>query len=145
MPAPSPLIVNGSWLGWPWQIRGIKIQVSRFTWFILVLLTGVCRYSNPSPNTDSFFHGILVSLDLLLYALRIAVPEHSGFESLLLGVLYSMAVGERRVVEGSSVVSAHKAVLRKTRWVLGCAGLGSEFKAGDLVVSPTIFVSRLRN
>ena len=48
-------------------------------------------------------------------------------------------------MEGSAVVSAHRAVLRKTRWVLGCAELGSEFKAGDLVVSPTIFVSRLRN
>ena len=52
-PAPTPLIANGSWLGWPWQIRGTRVQVSRFMWFVLVLLTGICVYNNPSPNTDS--------------------------------------------------------------------------------------------
>lgn len=64
----------------------------------------------PLQTQILFFHEILVSLDLLLYTLRISVPEHSGFESLLLGILYSITVGERRVVEGSAVDHAHQAV-----------------------------------
>lgn len=55
MPASTLLVANGCWLGWPWQIGGIGIQVSRSTWFVPVLLTGMCVYSNPFPNTDSLF------------------------------------------------------------------------------------------
>lgn len=53
-PAPTPLIANGYWLGWPWQICGTRVQVSRFMWFVLVLLTGFVCIIIP-PQTQILF------------------------------------------------------------------------------------------